>query len=204
MTSTGRGGKADGMRKPWQARSRLESTCAHCRAAFDSGTAPPAGAPKTWLRPQDGSTCRSARPSQYRAPRSAGGARLAALQESSTPSGRRSFDTRRAGLAAWLHRALPVGAWSVHRVRRVAPPAASANQTSRAMLAARCASLTGREPDVLERLLQGMTYDGIAADIGSSIDTVKTYRARAFRKPNIRFKNELFARLLPVGRRLLG
>jgi DNA-binding CsgD family transcriptional regulator len=56
--------------------------------------------------------------------------------------------------------------------------------------------LTGRELDVLERLLAGMTYDGIAADLGLSVATVKTYRARAFERLDIHFKHELFARFL--------
>ncbi|MFN6997848.1 MAG: helix-turn-helix transcriptional regulator, partial [Aquincola tertiaricarbonis] len=61
----------------------------------------------------------------------------------------------------------------------------------------RCPALTPRELDVLERLLQGMTYDGIAADIGLSLATVKTYRARAFERLDIHFKNELFALFVP-------
>ena len=67
----------------------------------------------------------------------------------------------------------------------------------RAALRQRCAALTERELDVLERLLQGMSYDGIAADMGLSAATVKTYRARAFERLGIHFKSELFARFLP-------
>ena len=61
------------------------------------------------------------------------------------------------------------------------------------LLLARCAALTTRELDVLERLLKGMSYDGIAADLGLSLATVKTYRARAFTRLNLHFKSELFA-----------
>lgn len=75
-----------------------------------------------------------------------------------------------------------------------APPAP---QGSRQALLQRCAALTPRELDVLERLLQGMTYDGIAADMGLSLATVKTYRARAFERLDIHFKNELFALFVP-------
>lgn len=57
----------------------------------------------------------------------------------------------------------------------------------------RCPALTDRELDVLERLLQGITYAGIAADMGLSVCTVKTYRARAFERLDIHFKSELFA-----------
>lgn len=53
--------------------------------------------------------------------------------------------------------------------------------------------LTDRELDVLEWLLRGLTYDGIAAQLGLGVGTVKTYRARAFERLGIHFKNELFA-----------
>ena len=53
--------------------------------------------------------------------------------------------------------------------------------------------LTDRELDVLELLLRGLTYDGIAAQLGLGVGTVKTYRARAFERLGIHFKNELFA-----------
>ena len=66
----------------------------------------------------------------------------------------------------------------------------------RAALAQRCTALTARELDVLERLLQGMSYDGIAADLALSTATVKTYRARAFDRMGIHFKSELFAKFL--------
>lgn len=62
-------------------------------------------------------------------------------------------------------------------------------------LLARCPTLTAREVDVLERLLQGMSYDGIAADLGLSVASVKTYRARAFARLGLHFKSELFAAL---------
>ena len=81
-----------------------------------------------------------------------------------------------------------------------AVPAAvpAAVSTRREALRRRCDALTPRELDVLERLLRGMTYDGIAADLGLSLATVKTYRARAFERLDIRFKSELFASLLPA------
>lgn len=56
--------------------------------------------------------------------------------------------------------------------------------------------LTAREADVCVRLLQGMTQDGIAADLDLSPTTVKTYRNRAFQRLGIHFRNELFARVL--------
>jgi DNA-binding CsgD family transcriptional regulator len=56
--------------------------------------------------------------------------------------------------------------------------------------------LTPREVDVCARLLQGMTHDGIASDLGLGLPTVKTYRNRAFARLGIHFRNELFARVL--------
>jgi len=56
--------------------------------------------------------------------------------------------------------------------------------------------LTARELDVCVRLLQGLTQDGIAADLGLSTATVKTYRNRAFARLGIHFRNELFARVM--------
>ena len=56
--------------------------------------------------------------------------------------------------------------------------------------------LTTREIDVCVRLLQGMTQEGIAVDLGLSVPTVKTYRNRAFARLGIHFRNELFALML--------
>ncbi|RQO83632.1 helix-turn-helix transcriptional regulator [Acidovorax sp. FJL06] len=58
------------------------------------------------------------------------------------------------------------------------------------------AGLTDRELDVCARLLQGLTHEGIASDLGLSVPTVKTYRNRAFARLGIHFRNELFARVL--------
>ncbi|HWK62726.1 MAG TPA: helix-turn-helix transcriptional regulator [Eoetvoesiella sp.] len=70
-------------------------------------------------------------------------------------------------------------------------------QTQRRTLAVElgriCPRLTGRELAVCEGLLLGRTYDGIAADLGLSLTTVKTYRGRAFDKLGINFKSQLFA-----------
>lgn len=62
------------------------------------------------------------------------------------------------------------------------------------------AALTGRELDVCARLLQGMTQEGIACDLGLSLPTVKTYRNRAFSRLGIHFRNELFALALGTQR----
>ncbi|MEJ8858752.1 LuxR C-terminal-related transcriptional regulator [Variovorax robiniae] len=56
--------------------------------------------------------------------------------------------------------------------------------------------LTAREIEVCVRLLQGMTQEGIAVDLGLSVPTVKTYRNRAFARLGIHFRNELFALML--------
>lgn len=74
-----------------------------------------------------------------------------------------------------------------------APPAPPA-PTGRAALVAACPELTARELDVCERLLQGWSHEGVAADLGLTVATVKTYRARAFARLGLHFRSELFAR----------
>ncbi len=59
-----------------------------------------------------------------------------------------------------------------------------------------CPDLTPRERDVCARLARGLTYDGIAVDLGISATTAKTYRNRAFQRLGIRHRNELFRLLL--------
>jgi DNA-binding CsgD family transcriptional regulator len=89
---------------------------------------------------------------------------------------------------------------SVQRHVQLAPAPASASPdplNPRAALRERCEALTERELDVCERLLRGWSYDGIAADLGLSTATVKTYRARAFERLGLHFKSELFATFLP-------
>ena len=66
----------------------------------------------------------------------------------------------------------------------LAPLAADGLPVLRMRLVRLQAELTDRELDVCARLLQGMTHEGIASDLGLSVPTVKTYR------------NELFARVL--------
>ena len=65
--------------------------------------------------------------------------------------------------------------------------------TLRSALQGRCPAMPARELDVCTRLLQGLSYDGIAADLKLSVATVKTYRRRAFERMGLHFKSELFA-----------
>lgn len=51
--------------------------------------------------------------------------------------------------------------------------------------------LTERELDVVARTVLGMSYEGIAADLGLKLPTVKTYRNRAFERLHISFRSEL-------------
>lgn len=84
---------------------------------------------------------------------------------------------------------LPAGA-------ALAPLAADGLPVLRMRLMRLQSELTDRELDVCARLLQGMTHEGIASDLGLSVPTVKTYRNRAFARLGIHFRNELFARVL--------
>lgn len=83
-----------------------------------------------------------------------------------------------------------------------ASPTPHGDAQADAELAARlhrlCPALTAREQSVCVRLLRGLTLDGIAADLGLALPTVKTYRQRAFARLGIHFRNELFARVLAV------
>lgn len=56
--------------------------------------------------------------------------------------------------------------------------------------------LTPRERQVCAGVLQGLTFDGIACQLGLSVTSVKTYRNRAFARLGIHFRNELFALML--------
>lgn len=79
----------------------------------------------------------------------------------------------------------------IDELLRQAPPVQ--NRGVKENLLAVCPRLTPRELDVCERLLRGWTYEGIAADLGLSATSIKTYRARAFDRLGIHFRNELFA-----------
>ena len=69
----------------------------------------------------------------------------------------------------------------------------SAHLTPAQRLLQLCPQLTQRELAVCERLLRGLTFDGIAADLAVSVATAKTYRNRAFERLGIHHRNELFA-----------
>jgi DNA-binding CsgD family transcriptional regulator len=69
----------------------------------------------------------------------------------------------------------------------------SARLTPAQRLQQLCPALTTREREVCERLLRGLSFEGIAADLGVSATTVKTYRNRAFERLGIHHRNELYA-----------
>lgn len=69
----------------------------------------------------------------------------------------------------------------------------AAEQTPGERLRRHCPQLTPRELAVCERLLRGLSFEGIAADLGLSAATAKTYRNRAFERLGIHHRNELFA-----------
>ena len=101
-------------------------------------------------------------------------------------------------------------AWPLHGPAPPALPAAGASDAAlpalaalpqglaalRARLLRLHHDLTDRELDVCARVLQGMTHEGIASDLGLGLPTVKTYRNRAFARMGIHFRNELFAKVL--------
>ena len=66
-----------------------------------------------------------------------------------------------------------------------------------AALAARLHALDGRltrrETDVLARVLLGVTSDGIALDLGVGLNTVLTYRKRAYARLGVTSQAELFS-----------
>ena len=97
------------------------------------------------------------------------------------------------GERANLERIAPVLLAAVRRHVALATQRAAPPLDARAALLQRCAALTPRELDVCERLLRGWSHDGIAADLGLSVATVKTYRARAFDRLGLHFRSELFA-----------
>ncbi|WOE32572.1 MULTISPECIES: helix-turn-helix transcriptional regulator [unclassified Acinetobacter] len=57
-------------------------------------------------------------------------------------------------------------------------------------------NLAPQELEVCRYILKGMSYTGIAAQMGLKESTVKTYRNRAFEKLGIHFKNQLFSMFL--------
>ncbi|WP_315775951.1 MULTISPECIES: helix-turn-helix transcriptional regulator [unclassified Bradyrhizobium] len=53
--------------------------------------------------------------------------------------------------------------------------------------------LTAREKDVCRRILEGFTSEAIAGDLGIALNSVFTYRKRAYERLGIASQNELFA-----------
>jgi len=62
-----------------------------------------------------------------------------------------------------------------------------------ARLCARDGRLTMRERDVLARVMLGMTSEGIALDLGIGLNTVLTYRKRAYTRLGVSSQAELFS-----------
>lgn len=96
-----------------------------------------------------------------------------------------NFEEIAVGLLATVRR-------HIELTEAAAPPRPEAGQL-RAALQRRHPDMPPRELDVCARLLQGLSYDGIAADLSLSVATVKTYRRRAFERMGLHFKSELFA-----------
>ena len=58
------------------------------------------------------------------------------------------------------------------------------------------APLTGQETEVCDLIVYGLTTEGIAAEMGIAVSSVKTYRNRAYKKLKIGAKSELFAMII--------
>jgi DNA-binding CsgD family transcriptional regulator len=59
-----------------------------------------------------------------------------------------------------------------------------------------CSLLTQRERQVILRILDGITVEKIAAELGLKPTTVITYRSRAYEKLGIKSRRELFSAVL--------
>ena len=66
----------------------------------------------------------------------------------------------------------------------------------RARLAAVAPSLSARERDVCALIASGLTSEGIALELGVGINTVLTYRKRAYARLGISSQNELMRILM--------
>lgn len=75
---------------------------------------------------------------------------------------------------------------------RPAPPTVTTQELEISVLRERCPRLTERELEVCMGLVQGWSFDGIAARLNLSAATVKTYRDRAFRRLGINHRNQLY------------
>ena len=73
-------------------------------------------------------------------------------------------------------------------------------ERAKVAIAAADASLAPKEIEVCARILRGMTSEGIALDLQTSIHTVRTHRKRAYRKMQITSMDELFSRAIDAER----
>ncbi|TXH35082.1 MAG: response regulator transcription factor [Burkholderiaceae bacterium] len=86
----------------------------------------------------------------------------------------------------------------LHRAMAVARQTAQQAQAG-AELAARVASLTDREREVIRRVASGMMNKVIADDLGVAMRTVEVHRARALAKLGVRSAAEAAALLVQLG-----
>lgn len=78
------------------------------------------------------------------------------------------------------------------------PPKLDPRERIKALIAASdpFASLTGREKQVCQRILSGLSSEAISAELGISLHSTLTYRKRAYEKLGISCQNELFGIML--------
>src|SRR4051794_3611280 len=88
----------------------------------------------------------------------------------------------------------PLVAAAVARHCQRGAPAADPADRLAALFANRAplSGLTAREKDVCRRILSGFSSEAMAADLGIALNSVYTYRKRAYEKLGIASQNELF------------
>jgi DNA-binding CsgD family transcriptional regulator len=104
----------------------------------------------------------------------------------------RSHGAFSAGETGVFHGLAPLLAQAATRHHGLLPRRGSAAERLRAAQPA----LSAREVQVLALLADGLTVDGVAAELGIKPTSVVTYRNRGYQRLGIRTRRELFARML--------
>ncbi|MGE4337741.1 MAG: LuxR C-terminal-related transcriptional regulator [Pigmentiphaga sp.] len=99
-------------------------------------------------------------------------------------------------LAALLRQHHALAHWPPHHTApealTAAPPPSAARQQALARLSA-------REKAVFQRLLAGLSTDAMALDLGVSVNTVRTFRKKLYRKLEVTSRLELYQKYMHLG-----